>query len=284
MVNITRKDTVIVALSDLHSGGTTALFPSRFMQFEHTNHTPTDKQKEMFAHFAHCAEIIAKQRNKKRLIVIVDGDAIDGVHHGSLQIVTQQKTEQRDIHIDLMDFFLREVKFNKNKGDKLYYVTGTEIHVNGNENIIGEDLEAEKNGELYAFDMLDIEINGRRVWAAHHGTAAGKGANKGNALRNGLKNLYFDCLNEKITPPDLYVTGHVHDPFYETYNQWSGDDIHVLHGIILPSWQQKTRFAYKVAPTARNKIGLAHFEITAKGDILQPKFELMKDNRNPLMV
>jgi hypothetical protein len=284
MISRTIQDTIVVNLSDMHSGGTTALFLPRFWEGMHGNHTPTKDQKQMWRHFDKCAKIIREKREGKRLIVVHDGDAIDGVHHDSPQIITRNKNEQIEIHTEIMDHFLQVSGWDRDSGDKLYYVTGTEIHVNDSENIIGEDLGAEMDGEKYAFDFLPLSVNNKILWFAHHGGRAGKGANKGNALRNNLKHVYFDCLNEKQMPPDMLITGHSHDPFYETYNQWLGDDIHVLHGIILPSWQKKTRFAYRVAPVQVNKIGMAYFEITAEGEIHKPRFELLKDKNKPVVV
>ncbi len=279
----TVKDTIVVCLSDMHSGGTTALFPAKFWQFKHQNHTPTEEQLKMYDHFSATAQVVAKARKGKRLIIVHDGDAIDGIHHKTPQSITQLKREQMDIHIDLMDDFMQAVNFGKE--DLLYYVTGTEVHVNDSEDRIGEDLGAEKNGDLYAFDLLDLEVNGLRLWFSHHGTSSGKGANKGNALRNFMRNVYYDCQGENIRPPDFVITGHTHDPMYEILPRWEGNKFHMLHGAILPSWQQKTRYAYRVAPTQLNRIGLAWFEIKASGDILLKRggpFELMEDDRKPV--
>jgi len=282
---IDRRDTLIICLSDFHSGGSTALFPPKFWQFQHVNHTPTKKQKEIWRHFAKCIKEIIATRNGRRLLVFHDGDAIDGVHHHTPQVVTRSKDEQIEIHIWLMDYFLREIGFEKENGDKLYYITGTEIHVNDAENIIGDDLGAEKNGDLHAFDFLPIEVNGRLLWLYHQGATAGKGANIGNALRNSLKNTYYENKANNAKNPDMIVTGHVHKPAYETFSILEGERVNVVHGIILPSWQRKTRFAYKVAPSEINKIGLAWFGITAEGNISTPEFRIMKDSdRKPVTI
>src|SRR5688572_1329394 len=126
-------DTLLVVLSDLHSGGSTALFPNRFWQFEHTNHTPTKQQQAMFEHFDKCAEHAKQQRKDKRLIVVHDGDAIEGVHHNSLQVLTYNTDEQMELHEDLMDHFLTRAEFDRKRGDKLYYVRGTESHTGDKE-------------------------------------------------------------------------------------------------------------------------------------------------------
>jgi len=284
-IQIERVDTLNICLSDFHSGGSTALFPPIFWQFQHVNHTPTKKQKAIWKHFDKCVKEIASIRNGRRLLVFVDGDAIDGVHHSTPQVVTRNVNEQAEIHQWIMDYLLREIGFDKESGDRLYYVTGTEVHTNDAENRIGEDLGAEMNGDLYAFDFLPLEVNGRLLWFYHHGATAGKGPNIGNALRNSLRNVYSENKTNDLRNPDVIVTGHVHKPAYETYSILEGETVNVLHGIILPSWQRKTRFGNKVAPSEINKIGLAWFGISAKGDISTPEFRIMKDaDRTPVKV
>jgi hypothetical protein len=268
-------DTLIVTLSDMHSGSTTALFPNRFWQGEHNNHTPTQQQKSIWEHFEYCAKLIKQKRNGKKLIVVHDGDALEGVHHGSLQAITMLKNEQVEIHTDLMDYFLSAVGFTK-RTDKLYYTLGTEVHTDDNEELCADDLGAEENPEGgHVFGLLELTVNKRLLWFTHHGPTSGKGANQGNAFRNFLRDIFFDTIKNGDTPPDFVVTGHVHDPLYQMFVQNYKDSYHVVHGIINPSWQMKTRFAYKVAPVTKNKIGLSLFEITSTGDIRPPLIPVM---------
>lgn len=156
--NLLSKDALVVPISDLHSGGTTALFPNRFVQFKHANRKPTAEQKAMFKHWSFCADKVAEARKDKKLIIVHDGDALEGYHHNSHQVITMLEEEQIDIHIELMDFFLQKV----GGADELYYVTGTEVHTNDGESRIGKDLGAIPNGELFAHDELRIKSSGGR--------------------------------------------------------------------------------------------------------------------------
>jgi predicted phosphodiesterase len=269
------QDTLIVPLSDLHSGGSTALFPNKFYQFQHSNHTPTDQQKAMYQHFSACADQVLRARKNKRLIVVVDGDGTEGVHHNSLQVVTRLVEEQISIHIDLMDFFLRTVKFGKH--DELYYVKGTECHTGDVEDVIGNDLGAVPTADgLHAWDSLRLTVNGKRIWFTHHGPGSGKGAKKGNAMRVWLSDRFYEAVNEGEDPPHFIVTGHTHDPFYQVYVARYRGTYHALRGLICPSWQQRTRYANGKVPLDRNKIGLQYFSVSAAGDISDPVELLMK--------
>jgi hypothetical protein len=252
----------------MHSGGSTALFPNKYWQFgPGRNHTPEPFQKKMYSHFLQCADYAKANSRGKRHIVIHDGDAIEGWHHGTVQVLTVNKGEQMEVHLELMDTFLRKSGYDGRKGDKLYYVNGTEIHTGETERKIAKDLKAQSAGEgREAFDFLELNVNGRLLWFVHHGPSKGKGANKGDPLRNWLKAIYWECVDERKPVPDVVVTGHTHNALYNTYVH----DFHTIHGVILPSWQMKTRHVYKVAPIAVNEIGAAFLQVKADGTIVPP--------------
>ena len=269
------KNTVIVPISDLHSGGSTALFPDSIRWFKHGNHTPFDKQKRMFEHWISCAEEIRKHRAGKKLIIIHNGDAIDGNHHNTPQTTTILPNEQIDIHIELMKAFMSTAGY-KDSQEEIYYVTGTEVHTDDWEDEIGRRLGATNNGPVNAWDELNINVNGAKIWTAHKGPTAGKGANQGNSLRNWLRDMHVECLGEGKTPPDFVIFSHVHKPYYTPYVGRVNGKYHLIHGMITPSWQSKTRFATQVAALQENKIGLQWFDVTKQGNIIPPSERLMR--------
>lgn len=271
------QDTLLTILSDMHSGSSTALFLNREWQDEHQNHRPNERQKQIYKVFERCTDYTKEKRKGKRLIAVHNGDAVEGIHHNSLQICVLNKNSQAEIHTELMDTFLRKSKFDRKQGDKLFYVRGTETHVEDIETEIAKDLSAEKTPDgNYVFDHLELEVNGRLIWFIHHGKKRGAGANEGNALRNWLRDIYWDCKKSGARPPDMVVSGHTHTPTYTNYVIRDGVGFHVIHGVVCPSWQAKTRFGYKVAPVDVNEIGAVFVEITASGDIRMPKFILQE--------
>ncbi len=279
------QDTLLVVLSDMHSGSSTALFPNRFWQDEHQNHQPNDKQKEIYKVFERCMQYTSEKRKGKRLIVIHNGDSVEGVHHNSLQICVHNKASQAEIHEELMDLFLRNAKFDKRQGDRLFYVRGTETHVEDIETEIAKDLSAEKTPDgNRVFDHLELEVNGRLLWLVHHGKKRGAGANEGNALRNWLRDIYFDCTKLGKRPPDLVASGHTHTPTWNVFiARNKAASYHMIHGVVCPSWQAKTRFGYKVAPVDVNEIGAIFLEIKADGEIRSPHFEIMDTKSNDVV-
>ena len=267
------KNAIICPISDTHSGGSTALFPPDIRYFKHGNHTPFSFQKRIFEHWMKCAKALRKARARKKLIVVHNGDALEGSHHNTPQTVTILPNEQIALHVELMKAFLTEAGFKA--GDELYYVTGTETHVGDNEDDIGRIMQAVPNGSVHAFDELELDVNGNLVLFAHQGPGTGRGINQGNAIRNYLRDLFVERMEEKQRPPDFVVFSHRHKPYYSNYVARMDADYHVLHGMITPSFQAKTRFGYKVAALQQNKIGLQWFEITGAGDIIAPPVEML---------
>lgn len=269
------SDVLITVLSDTHAGGTTALFPNRSMEFGnshdgHRNHTPNSKQQKIYSVFERAAKY-AKANKSGRMVLVHNGDAIEGIHHHALQIVSHVWQDHIEIHKELMTDFISKSGFQRNKGDKLFYTIGTESHTGNAEYEIAEELNADG-----VFQHVEIDVNGRKVWFLHHGPMKGKGANEGDTLRTFLKNIYWTCKKNNENPPDVVFTGHTHTPCYNTYVF----DFHTIHGIICPSLQSKTRYAYAVAPVERNEIGVAFLKIKADGTIEAP--HILKESSETL--
>ena len=265
------KDTLVVTLGDMHSGSNYALFPDRFVEFTQSkgNHHPNSEQLNIWKHFEKCAKEIVNARRDKKLIIVHNGDAIEGSRYGVAHVCTVLEKEQIDIHTELMVYFKKAVDYRR--GDELYYTTGTEVHTNMGEDVIGKELGAvQADNNLYAFDELKLTINGKRIFWTHHGAGSGDGPNKGNAFRNWLRNRFYEAKDEGRELPNMIITSHTHDPYWQIYiGRYEGNYFSV-RGLISPSWQQKTRYAHKRAPFKLNKIGLQYFTIYKDGAISDP--------------
>jgi hypothetical protein len=270
-----QNDVLQVEIADLHSGSNYALFPNKFWQgINNANHTPTSRQVEIYNHFAKFGDLVGEMRKGKKVILIHGGDAIDGDHHNSGDVCSIYENEQVDIHEELIIDLKKRMKWQA--GDELYYTKGTNIHTRENEETIARDLDAvpAPDGQS-CWQMLELETNGKLTWVVHTGPGRGNGPNEGNLVRSWLKNIYFDSLKDGKRPPDILYTAHVHDLTYATYDYRNGMEFTLMHGLIIPSWQEKTRYGYMRAPVARNKIGGVIHEIKADGTVCVPKFCVM---------
>ena len=271
------QDTLLVVLSDMHTGGSTALFPRSGFKgtSNEDNHvSPNKKQIEIHPVFIRFAGEVAKARKGKRLILVNLGDAVDGFHHGSLQESLFKQQDQCDAHVLLMQDFMQRVSFNRKSGDELYYVRGTEVHVGETENQMAKELGAVRaDTGLYVNEILELNINGLINCFAHHGKQRGGGQNEGNALRNFLRDIRDDREKDGFTRMDVLWSGHTHGHTWSTHiKRMKSGEFHESHGIICPSWQAKTHFALGKVPMAVNSVGGVYARITVDGDICKPRF------------
>jgi len=270
------KDTLQIVVSDFHSGSNYALFPDRVWTGDNGNtHAPNSIQIMIRKHFeAFCAVARAKRKNK-RVVLVHNGDAIDGDHHQSGDVCTLDDFKQADIHIELMNELQKRIDWQR--GDRIYYSRGTKTHVSGREDYIGQQMNAVPSNDGYVHDIVQLNENGVLSWFAHHGPRKGKGPNRGNSLRAWIKNIYYEAIEDGREFPDIVYTGHVHDPDYATYSaRLKSFRFKNMHGVILPSWQAKTSYAYMVAPVSVNRIGGVLHEIKADGTICVPEFCVME--------
>ena len=271
------KDEIIVKTGDWHSGSTVALFPNYQMTFELDKKNtfyriPTDEQKQLYDHFIRCAERTKELAKGRRMKVVMNGDAIEGNPHGTQQVMVTSPIHQSEIHVLLMETFLEVSGFSVKNGDELYYVSGTETHTGWEEYGINKSLSI--YNAQYS-DELRLIINGKRFWWTHQGPKPGKGVNEGNPLRNFARDVYWDCIKQKIEPPHFLSTSHYHKSTYESYNDSYS---HTVQIEVLPSFQMKTRFGLRSSPFQRNDIGMAFNLVTAEGDIRPlPPLLLAKD-------
>jgi hypothetical protein len=268
-----QRDVVRVIMSDMHSGSNYALFLDRAWHGKHTSHVPREKQIKIRMQFEKFADEVKQARKNKAVELIHNGDAIDGDHHHSGDICTLIEEEQEQIHIELMNEFQKRIGWRS--GDKLYYTVGTRVHTGESEHTIGKELNAIPDGDFHAWEFLPLVTNGTLSWFVHHGSGKGDGANEGNSLRNWLKGVYFESLKDKTRPPDIVYSAHVHTPTYGSYVYREEMTFKTMHGIITPSWQMKTAYAWQKVPAKKNKIGGVIQEIKADGTICIPRFSIM---------
>lgn len=260
------RDVFIVNFGDFHSGGLTALFPNYNMTFVYDKgnalpYSPSPQQSAMYEHFISDAKKTKELSKGMKKVIVMNGDAIDGNHHATIQIISPSPKHHSQIHIELMDNFIKESGFSVKNGDELHYVSGTESHTGWEEYGIYSHYEA--LGAQY-HDELHLEINGKRLWWVHQGAKPGKGVNEGNPLRNYARDVYWDCMKEKRDAPHLISSSHFHK---NSYDAFSDSYRHTVHYQTLPSWQMKTRFAIKASAFQRNDIGTVFNVVTENGDI-----------------
>jgi hypothetical protein len=252
-----KSDEVVeLNIADFHSGSPYALYPNKQLQLKGGNISPNPLQSIIYRHFVETCDKVRELRKGKRLIIKVVGDAVEGIHHATKELITPYCIDQKTIHLEIMTELMERVKFSK--GDTLYYVDGTPAHAGETEYAIADDLGAipfmvgsGENDGLRTWPIIKGKINGVEVWTAHHGSGAGAELARGNALRNKLREIYYGCKADGLSIPRVVVMADRHEHRHERFER--KDEI--IDGFLLPAWKVKDGYIYKISPFARPSIG-----------------------------
>jgi hypothetical protein len=289
------KDTVLAVISDMQVGSTLALCPERWNLLEGGTFFASPAQKILYREWIHSAEVLKDMlkdgRNRKRLVVILNGEPIDNYHHGTSQLITKVRQEQIDMSISLLDKWLNIVDFQPKRGDCMYLIRGTSAHERG-EHIeqIGRDIvgvvpirkdssKLLKDGR-YHHQKLRLAINGELFHITHHGFNRGSRAwTTENSITYALKSMYFTAKDYGYAIPGYVIRSHNH---VYTRGIYPGKD-KIMWGCITPCWQLKTDFGNQVAGNEDiNTIGNIYFDITQNGAV-KPVPEILEIEDTPII-
>ena len=272
------KDTIVAVISDMQVGSTMALAPPKWNLHDGGTFHASPAQMIIHRQWIHSAkqvkDILSDGRNRKRLVLVLNGEPIDGDHHDTPQIVTKNRTEQIDMAVSLLDEWMQLAGYEPKRGDCMYLVRGTSAHERG-EHIerIGRDLDGvvpyrkdsssmTKDGR-YHWQKLRRTVNGKLFHIAHHGYSRGSRAwTSENSIYNTLKSMYFTGLDYKHDIPDFVIRGHKHVFTYAWYHGRNK----AMYGCQTPCWQLKTHFGNQVAANEDiNTIGMISFDVLKSG-------------------
>lgn len=239
----------IVAVGDLHLGSRYAMLPPG-IRLENLIPTPTKLNSEIHKRWQYFwKEYVPTETKNEDFVIVVNGDVIDGCHHGSKNQITQVLSEQQDIAITL----LQEVMKSKH-AKKIYFVAGTPAHV-------GEQAETEKGvaralnavpdqfGTLVRQELW-LELGGKYLCNfMHHISASDTSA----AVEKELMHLISESGRWNNRIPDVVIRSHRHS----ATGVWKPTYHGRATSYTLPSFQACTDFAKRVsgARTSTSQIG-----------------------------
>ena len=229
--------TVLAVIGDTHCGGTTALCPPIYELQEQGHQRANPIQLWLWKcwvdYWRRVQDTVKK--NDAELIVILNGDLVEGVHHGTVQVVSQRPDDMMNIAISCIEPYIRSAKH-------VFVTRGTEAHVGAGgvwDDAIARDFDAEPDGSSPAWYWLPLEIDGVRIVASHHGRAGARLWTKGTGARALAAELAMQAGMNSSQPPQLGVFGHVHrfEDSGGNYPTWV-----YTHGC----WQLSTGYGHKI--------------------------------------
>ncbi len=270
----TPKRSVLVVINDLHVGSPYAVAPEYWLSQDKTPLLPNELQQAIIAHWMDCWQRVARLRRGARLIVIVLGDVIEGLHHETTQITTTRIDTQEDMACAVIETGLKVGKFrwHGKDPDTIRFYSGTDAH-DGNsgtsmERVARKILDMDAQDSRKASHHLGrLSINGVRFDVTHK-PGSGPGSRTqtvGNAFAAWLKSLYLAGL-ERGDWARFVLTAHHHQYLRRDVYSVTGSDV-VMTGFILPSWKVHDDHIKTVAPFAVASVGMVAFDVTASGTV-----------------
>lgn len=242
----------LAVVSDLHCGSTIGLCGPEPVAFDDGgSYTPSPQQGWLWEHWCAFWERVGRERGKW-LGVLINGDAVDGDHHGTWQLVS------RDPAVQL--WILRRVcePIVALKPDAIIIVRGTEAHVGksgGSEEAFARSLKAQRcrvvrdpTTDMYSHWHFVGDVCGHLIDATHHGRIGQRPWTEQNAVLNLAAQVFYEHARNGVPAPTLAIRSHFH--------RW-GDSYqaHPVRVIQTPAWQLATSYAHRVVPESLADIG-----------------------------
>ncbi len=239
----------LVVISDLHAGCRLGLCPSGGVVLDDGGmYLPSDLQLKLWSMWSEFWEdFVPEVTEGKSWSLVVNGDAVDGVHHGTTTQVSHNTLDQVRVAKDILEPLVA-------RAAGYYHVRGTEAH-SGKSGHLEEQL-AESLGAIpsqqgqYARHELWKKVGGHLVHLAHH-VDGGGGSEAAGPYRE-LQGIFAESARWGRQPPDVIVRSHRHR-FIVTEIP-TGRVAGASRGrkpsstaacVVTPGWQGRTPFAYR---------------------------------------
>ena len=247
----------LIVISDLHCGSRHGLLPRGMFDQDKAPISLTTKQEWLIDRWHEFTrEWIPNITRGSPFSVLLNGDAVEGVHHGGAELVSHHVTD----HVLIAERLLLPLR---NKAKNFWVVRGTESHVGlsaANEESLAKLLNATTADEkYYSHWELNIELEGKLINAAHH---ARSGV---NPAANVYQRFVASRARHGQQIPDIFIRSHLHEVSYFKTDKAGG----WIHSIVTRPWQAMTGYAHKAVPEALSFVGSHAFGITRGGEIIE---------------
>lgn len=242
-----KRPVVVAVTSDHHCGSTLGLCPPEGVRVEDdSEYRPSKPQRWTWECWEKFWGEVARVRTAAgaELYCVYNGDAVEGDHHNTSQIISRNPEPQTYITERVFG-----VPVNPTK---VFVVRGTESHVGpgaSSEEHLAKRLKAERGAaKTWSHWRLRMEVHGVRLDFQHHGRVGTRPWTKTSAPGALALEIFYEHVKRGIPHPHIAVRSHrhIHADSYEA---------HPTRAIGTPAWQLKTAHAHKVAPESIADIG-----------------------------
>jgi hypothetical protein len=239
---------VLIVVSDLHCGSVFALCPPVVSREEGGDYLHNPVQRfiwECWQDF--CNVWVPSVVNGRPFAVVVNGDAVEGSHHGGHQIISQVESLHAEVAKACL---LMLTEGAAGQAERVFVVRGTETHVKQtSESSLGFALGAEQDPDTRQFASHHwlLDIHGCPCSFQHHISTSTRISLYGTGLSVHMAEEQLQAARFGQVVPRVIGRAHRH-----TFGKY--DD---AEGLIFttPSWQGLTNHGRKVVPGAVPRFG-----------------------------
>lgn len=242
----------VVVISDTHSGCKLALCPPDGADLDDGGtYMPSRFQKKMWSLWEEFwGEWVPMATKGEPYAVIFNGDALEGVHHGSTTQITHNLMDQGRIAKRVLAPVVEKCE------GRYYHIRGTEAHVGPSasaEEALAKSLGAIPNedGQYARYDLWKTIGPDKLIHSLHHIGSTGSQAYEATAVHKEIVEEFAEAGRWRNQPPDVVVRSHRHR-YMETAvpighrgkngKQSTGR----AFSVVTPCWQGKTPFVWKI--------------------------------------
>jgi hypothetical protein len=248
------KIRVAVVLSDLHCGSTYGLLPPDFETLEGNKVEQNAVQKWLWTCWKDATEKwLPKLIGTDEFALIVNGDATEGIHHHSTEIISPELGD----HLEAATITLKPLA---EWASERFVTEGTEVHTKNIEHALAKSIKAKRDPDTTkaAWPRLVLTIAGCRCVFQHHITTTSRPYLEASALSIHLGVEQLEAAKNGEPLPQVLCCAHRHR--YGEFRDASG------LCLVTPPWQLLTRFARKVVPSARTRPGIVVLDWRERDD------------------
>lgn len=248
---------LLAVVSDIHAGGTTAVCPPEITLDDGGKYTASKAQQWLWECWGDYWHQVAAQRAalNAKLVVLINGDAVEGQHHKTTQIMSGNPNAQAAAWNDVIRPVLAL------KPNHIVMTRGTSAHVGESacaEERIADGLRRDKRpivddaatGAASLWHWY-ADIAGVTIDATHHGRIGQREHTRSSQVVLYAHDVHLSYTKRGETPPMLAFRGHNHK-FADSF------DACAPRVVATGAWQLGTGHVHKVAPDSIADIGGAY--------------------------
>lgn len=240
MTPMQNVDTLVTIISDLHTGSAMGMCPLEGYSLDDGGcYMPSIAQQELGKAWNTMKEDNKKIKAKKR-VLIVNGDVVDGVHHNTVALATNNIQTQESAAVQLLTGLASSY-------DKVFMTRGTEAHVGSSgqsEERVAKAVGAEKHPDTgnHASWQWWFDVDGFVLNVAHHIGTTSSAAYESSAVMREMVAALVEAGQWEQRMPDILVRSHRHRYIELAIPSSKGKII----ALVTPGWQLRTPFVERI--------------------------------------